>query len=655
MTSILARLYLALFALPAGAAIPVEEFARHPQYDEVQISPDGEYLAVAAGVDGKRVLSLIRLADMHGVNVRPRGADELAGFTWAGPRRLLYSVGTRVGGLERPVSTGEIFGVDADGGNAAVLFGFRIDNKQAGTNLNKALPEKASARIVSTLPDDPAHVVIAVTRWNGGGDTTMPELRRLDVRDGTTVPMFLAPLREPEFLADHRGNVRFAYGEDAKGNFLVFHREAKTDGWEPVLDEQRDRRRAVPLAFDRTDVRAYWGCGSTDAVGALCTWTPDERHFDAVWSDRDAAIDELVTSLDGRDVVGVRTMPGRVNLGVLDRQADSIALLRSLMDQFAGDDVRIVSASRDGSRAVVLVESDVNPGEYYLYDRKSHQVSLLMQRWPALKPGDLAPMEPIEFKTRDGLVLCGYLTRPPGQAEAKNLPLVVLVHGGPYGARDRWAYDPDTQLLASRGYAVLRVNFRGSGGRGYGFVRAGHGEWGGRMQDDLTDATRWAIEQGIADPQRIGIMGASYGGYAALEGAVEEPDLYRCAIGYAAPYDLRMLLHGGDVAQRTSGANFLKRVLGEDEALLAARSPITRLDRLKASVMLIVGGADRRVPPEQGVALHMALEKRGIAHAYLYERSEGHGFWNEANRTAMYRKLLDFLDVHIGRKASAKS
>ena len=148
------------------------------------------------------------------------------------------------------------------------------------------------------------------------------------------------------------------------------------------------------------------------------------------------------------------------------------ALLKAVMPQFAGDDVQIVSRARDGSRAVLLVQSDVNPGEYYLYDKASRKLDLLFARWPALKPEALAPMEPVQVKARDGQVLLGYVTRPPGKAAAKGLPLVVLVHGGPYGVRDEWNYDPDVQVLASRGYAVLQVNFRGSGGRGYAFQQA---------------------------------------------------------------------------------------------------------------------------------------------------------------------------------------
>ena len=260
-------------------------------------------------------------------------------------------------------------------------------------------------------------------------------------------------------------------------------------------------------------------------------------------------------------------------------------------------------------------------------------------------------MEPIKLKSRDGLDLSGYLTRPLGQEQGKNLPLVVYVHGGPFGVRDYWGYDPTVQMLASRGYAVLQVNFRGSGGYGHAFEVAGYRQWGGTMQDDVTDATKWAIEQGIADAKRICIYGGSYGGYAALMGAAREPDLYRCAIGDAGVYDLRLMLTRGDIQDTTYGVNYIKEAIGDDTSLLAARSPITHIDKIKASLMLIVGGQDKRVPPIHGESVRAALGKRGIKHEWLYQRTEAHGFYDEKNIEDMYVRILAFLDASIGGKA----
>jgi dipeptidyl aminopeptidase/acylaminoacyl peptidase len=326
-------------------------------------------------------------------------------------------------------------------------------------------------------------------------------------------------------------------------------------------------------------------------------------------------------------------------------------LLATLMQQCPGEDVRITSSTPDGSKVVFLVSSDRDPGQFFLYDGAAGKATMLFARMPWIKEGEMASMEPVTLKARDGLMLHGYLTRPRGKDDAKHLPLVVFVHGGPYGIRDSWDFDPDVQMLASRGYAVLQVNFRGSGGYGDAFIRAGFREWGAKMQDDVTDATRWAIAEGVADPSRICIFGASYGGYAALRGATKEPDLYRCAIGYVGVYDLRLMYTRGDIPQSTYGDNYLKMVLGEDENLLWDRSPLAHIDQLKAKVMLIVGGEDNRVPPVQGERLHAALDKAHIAHEWIYERTEGHGFYDEDHRADLDAKIAAFLDANIGQRA----
>jgi dipeptidyl aminopeptidase/acylaminoacyl peptidase len=323
-------------------------------------------------------------------------------------------------------------------------------------------------------------------------------------------------------------------------------------------------------------------------------------------------------------------------------------LLISLMQQFPGEDVDFINASRDGKKVLVKVQADVAPGRYYLYDTDAKKLRFVAARASWIKPEQLADMQPITVTARDGLVLHGYLTRPAGREDAKNLPLVVLVHGGPYGVRDTWGYDPTVQMLASRGYAVLQVNFRGSGGYGQEFMQRGYREWGRKMQDDVTDATRWAIAEGIADAKRICIFGTSYGGYAALEGVVREPDLYQCAIGYVGVYDLRLMYTRGDIPQTDYGVGYLNMVLGGNQDDLAARSPINHLDKIKARLMIVVGGQDERVPPVHGERLHAALEERGVEHEWLYQRTEGHGFYDEAHVADLYTRVIAFLDRNIG-------
>jgi dipeptidyl aminopeptidase/acylaminoacyl peptidase len=384
-------------------------------------------------------------------------------------------------------------------------------------------------------------------------------------------------------------------------------------------------------------------------VGAVCLWDVASQKLQGpIWTNPEVTPNSLVESLDGRSVVGVRSMPGMPAVTPLVAGADTIKVIVGFSARFPGESVDVVSSTDDGSKAVVLVSSDADPGTYYLWDVASGKGSVLLQRAPWIHPAAMAVTQPVDFKARDGLALHGYLSMPPGQEDARHLPLVVLVHGGPFGIRDTWGYDPYVQMLATHGYAVLQVNYRGSGGYGFGFMHAGYREWGGRMQDDVTDATAWAIAQGIGDAGRVCIFGGSYGGYAALEGATREPDLYRCAIGYVGVYDLPLMYARGDIPQSMMGTSYLHDALGDDRKVMSAHSPINQLDRLKAQVMLVVGGVDKRVPPVQGENLHRALLDRHVAHEWLYQADEGHGFYSEAHRAELFSRIVAFLDRNIG-------
>lgn len=637
-------------AVRAEEPVPLADFARHETFRDVQISPDGTHLAASVVIDGKTVLSLIRLEDMKGVNLRPREERELAQFWWVAADRVMYTVGNRVGGLEAPVSWGELYAVDADGSENGVLFGFRVGG-QGATHIAHATSRAAWATLVDPLRDDPRYALIAAHSFNSTNGV-YASIERIDLRTGATTPVTMSPMRDADFLTDHAGVVRFAYGTDVDQVDRVWYRGGDGAKWEQLFDSKRDGR-LVPLMFNRRQDKVYFACAGDRGVGGVCTWDVASRKLATLWSGTDAGLLSLVPSADDKDAVALRSMPGRTATTLIDKEAPEAKLLVGLMQQFPGQDVRITSSSADGSRTVFFVSSDRNPGEFYLYDAKANKATFLLGNRPWIKSERMAAMEPVALKSRDGLPLHGYLTRPPGKAEAKNLPLVVYVHGGPYGIRDAWEYDPAVQALASRGYAVLQVNFRGSGNYGEAFKQAGYREWGGRMQDDVSDATRWAIAQGIADPQRVCIFGASYGGYAALEGAVKEPDLYRCTIGYVGVYDLRLMLTRGDIPQSSSGDNYLELVLGHDRDQLWDRSPIAHLDRLKAKVMLIVGGQDKRVPPIHGENLHSALNKAKVEHEWLYQRTEAHGFYNEKNIEELLTKVLAFLDRTIGAPPAA--
>lgn len=593
------------------------------------------------------MLSLIHLSDMKGVNVVPRNNDDLAGFAWVAPHRVMYTVGERFGGLDAPLSTGELYAVNADGTDAVILFGYRA-GMQGASHIAHATSEMAYGSLIAPLRDDPKHALISSDAANGSAIGVFSEAYRIDLHNGVKARVAIAPMHNASFLADHAGAVRFAYGEENDQKMKVYYRAGSDADWELVIDEAAKGERAWPLMFNHDNKSVYFQCSGLHGAGALCRWDVATHKLTPLWGGNGADVTGLMRTFGDQDAFAVSSEPGRPAVTLLDKSAPEATLLVALMQQFPGEDVEFVSSTWNGKKAIVLVSSDTDPGSFYLYDEQKKKASFLLARRPWIKPAQMAPMQPVEFAVRDGLKLHGYLTRPVGKQDAKNLPLVVYVHGGPYQVRDDWDFDPYVQVLASHGYAVLQVNYRGSSGYGFDFVKAGYHEWGGKMQNDVTDATRWAIAQGIADAKRVCIFGGSYGGYAALDGAVKEPDLYKCAIGYVGVYDLRLMYTRGDIRQSEFGKNYLKAVLGEDQDDLWNRSPIAHLDRLKAKVMLIVGGADKRVPPVQGENLHAALEKRHIKHEWLYQRTEGHGFYNSAHLTEMYQKVLAFLDSQIG-------
>ena len=482
------------------------------------------------------------------------------------------------------------------------------------------------------------------------------EAYKIDLRTGVKQQIATSPIKSVEFdtqfLTDHLGQLRFAVGMNVNQKHEAYYREANGATWQRLYVEGDGNAMFYPLLFNRSNDRVYARCAGANHVGGICLWDVKTRKLETLWSAKESGEAQLVTTFDGNDAFAIRTMIGRPAVVLLDKNTPEAKILVALLHEFPGNDIAITSASYDGKKVVFKASNDVDPGAFYLYDADTKKATGLLHLMPWIDPQKMAAMEPVNFKARDGLAIAAYLTRPLGAENAKNLPLVVWVHGGPYGVYDRWGFDNTVQAFASRGYAVLQVNYRGSGGYGEKFIEAGFREWGGKMQDDVTDATRWAIAQGIADPARICIAGASYGGYAALEGVTREPDLYKCAIGEVGVYDLRLMYTRGDIPQSANGANYLKRVLGDDQAELWNRSPIAHLDRLKARVMLIAGGADRRVPSVQGENLHNELDRRKVAHEWIYQRTEGHGFYDENHQRDLYEKMLAFLDKNIGAAMS---
>lgn len=627
------------------------DLARHVRFDRVKISPDGTHIAATTALpDGQKVLSLMNLVTHKGVNITPRQGDDVLDFWWVSAQYVVYDEAQHLGGWDVPIPTGELFSVEADGGSPTMLYGYRMSTMQTGSNIQQVTAENGSAEFLSRIDGDPDHLLVKVTSWEASGSAgALSAVYRMDVRDGNKVRVSGAPMREAEFLADHHGHVRFAMSDDLKGYRVIYMRPADGGDWE-LLNKASDDR-DWPLAFSADDKTVWFQCPGNPGFG-ICKFDPATRTMTDVWSNPRVEATDLAQGLAENSVIGVEFSDGRPAISVFDGNTPDVRALAALMQQYPGEDAQFVSGTDDGSKAIALVQADVDPGTFFLYDRATDKFTPLLQRAKWIDPNQLGRAMPFTFTTRDGLSEQVYVTYPPGKDNAKKLPMVVFVHGGPYGIRDWWEYDPYVQAMATRGYAVLQVNYRGSGGYGFDFERAGWLQWGGKMQDDVTDATRWAIAQGIADPHRVCIYGGSYGGYAALEGAVSVPDLYKCAIGYVGVYNLPEMLSRKDSAQTLYSERYWQRTVGTDETTLAQHSPVYQLDNLKAKVMLVVGGRDTIVLPSQGQEMHMALLKRRIPHEWLYKPGEWHGFYDEKNIAELFEKVDAFLDANIGAGAA---
>jgi dipeptidyl aminopeptidase/acylaminoacyl peptidase len=362
----------------------------------------------------------------------------------------------------------------------------------------------------------------------------------------------------------------------------------------------------------------------------------------------------LICSRRTGELLGVRYFGERQVIRPLDAHfAEVLERLASLAD----GDIGALSSDDSGQRWIVTFNHDREPGLTFLYDHRTGESELLYRPFPRLDPAALAPMTPVTIPSRDGLQLHSYLTLPVG-VEPAGLPMVLVVHGGPW-ARDWWRFDPEVQLLANRGYAVLQVNFRGSTGYGKAFVKAAIGQFAGKMHDDLIDAVTWAVERGYADPDRVAIYGGSYGGYAALVGVTFTPDVFAAAIDYVGISDLANFMRTLPVTARPHLANNWHLFVGDpadpdQEADMLARSPITKVDAIRTPLLVVQGANDVRVVQAESDNLVAALRSRGVDVEYLIKPDEGHGFLNPENQMDLYHAVERFLADHLGGRSAAQ-
>ncbi len=648
ITIILATVLLA-FPLATIAQSPkpyeVEDFIRKQKFNDIKISPTGEYLAATVPIERKTALVILRRADnklMASLSL-PGDRTHVDDFWWVNNERVLIRAAEKLGELEAPQPTGELFAINVDGKKGEMLVGQRLQGEGPGTRIQPKKVEMVAADLLDDLSADDQNVIITVSPFSGDAYT---RVERMNVYTGQRVPITQAPVRNAGYTTDNAGNVRFAIGTDIDNSTRIYYRGTDKKDWKITGDSNRSDLLQYPIGFSSDNKIAYMQVEHEKGPGSIVAWNIETDQRTEVF--RDKSGDPVPLEVNGK-LVGVEVMDGHPRKFFFDAESRIAKLYRKLERAFSGESVDITSITADESIALVLSRSDRNPGDFFLFDTNSNKADRLLSRKEWIDPARTAQVKPISFMARDGLEIHGYLTSPGG-GEAKKLPLVIYIHGGPFDLYDEWVFDKDVQMFAAHGYAVLQVNFRGSGGRGRAFVLAGKREWGGKMQDDITDATRWAIQQGIADPKQICLYGASYGGYAALMGAAKEPDLYRCVAGYVGVYDLPTMHTDGDIRDRASGKTYIEEWIGPKDAV-AKVSPNRLASQIKVPVFLTAGGEDDRAPIQHTEMMEKALRNAGVPVEALYYPTEGHGFYKLENEREFYAKLLSFFQKHLGGRA----
>ena len=656
---VLSSAFLLIGAAHAQELLPIDYFTRSDDVGTMKLSPEGDYLALTTGQHGAEMLVFVNLKNpSEGATIRAPEGLFIFEFHWASNTRVVFKVAQQWPGRVAPAATGEIYAVDRDGRRQELIYGFRAGEASTGTITRVREASFAHADIVSLVDDDDRSIIIAETPWRLAGGyysydrDAHVRIARLDIYNGRKGNLGGVALSEATVITDHDDEPRFAIGY-AEGHKISIAWKPSKDAskWESFeLAGFRDQT-LTPLRFT-TDNSAvlFTGVPKGERYAALYQFTLADQSVKELIDIPGADVLDVVTDFEDREVIGVAGYTDKLVYRWLLPDHPAARLQEAVHRAFEGNEVVFISQSADGKRAIVFVSSDIAPGEYLLFDTETKKADMIRaaRSWIDIKK--MRPREPISLEARDGLTLHGYLTRPAGEGPH---PLIVLPHGGPHGVRDVWEFDPEAQLFANRGYAVLQVNFRGSGGYGIEFMESGYRQWGAKMQDDLTDATRWAIDQKIASADRICIFGASYGGYAALMGAAREPKLYRCAIGYAGVYDLPLMYKTGDIPESDLGIDYLNEVLGQDEADLRLRSPTSHAESIEAPVLLIHGTKDHRAAYDQAIAMKKALEDAGKQVQWLALSREGHGAFDDATRLEVYQEILAFLDKHLKPTASA--
>jgi dipeptidyl aminopeptidase/acylaminoacyl peptidase len=617
---------------PADAAgnpktYPVRDFFSNPEKAYFRLSADGRTLGFMqpVSVDGAPRRLNVFVQSLKGSQPigEPRRltgetARDISIYSWKGSDRVLYV--KDFGGDENF----HLVSVDVITGKV--------------TDLTPG--EKVRAELLDELRDDPHHVLVTHNRRNA----ELFDVYRIDLRSGQETLVAKNPGDVVGWATDHAGRVRVAFRSDGLLN-VVMYRANEADDFKPIIST--DYKTEVSLAAFSADNRHLYALSNRGrdkkALVSIDPTRPDAEQVVFVHPEVD--LGGATWSHRYKKMTEANYVTARVEHKFFDAATERI--YQRIGAKAPGMQITLQSTTKAEDKFIVAADNDRTPGARFIYDAKADSLSLLAEINPKVPAADMAPMKPISYMSRDGLTIHGYLTLPVAR-EPKSLPCVVNPHGGPW-ARDIWGYNPEVQFLANRGYCVLQMNFRGSTGYGRQFWEASFGQWGLKMQDDITDGVQWLVQQGVADPKRVGIYGASYGGYATLAGVTFTPDLYAAAVNYVGVSNLFTFMNTIPPYWRTELVK-LQDMVGhpeKDKERLTRTSPALNAERIKTPLMVVQGARDPRVNKAESDQMVEALKKRGVDVPYLVKDNEGHGFRNEENQYEFYGAMESFLARHL--------
>jgi len=598
--------------------IPLKDFFKNPEKTGFQVSPDGKYISYLSPWEDRLNVFVQKLGNKEAIRVTSAKERDVAGYFWKGNDRIVFLQDS--GGDENY----KLYSVDRNGNNTKLF----------------TPPDKVRAGIVDDLEDIDDEMLISLNQR----DPKAFDVYRLNLATGEMKIVAENPGNIMSWITDHDGKLRAAVASDGVNNVLLY-RDNESEQFREVLNTNF-RNDVTPLffTFDNKFIYALSNL-NRDKSAVVKFDIANGQEIEVLYENPDVDVSGLSYSKKRKVLTSISYVKDKRELKFLDDKAEN--RYTTLKNKLGIYEVVITGMNKNEDKFLVRTYSDRSLGAYYFYDEAKGDFYKITDVSPWINEDEMCDMKPVQYTSRDGLTINGYLTLPR-DVEVKNLPVVINPHGGPWH-RDSWGYNPEIQFLANRGYAVLQMNFRGSTGYGKKFWEASFKQWGLKMQDDISDGVKWLISTGIADPKRVAIYGGSYGGYATLAGVTFTPDLYACAVDYVGVSNMFTFLKTIPPYWEPF-RKMMYEMVGDpekDSALFKQVSPVFHTDKIKAPLFVAQGKNDPRVNVNESDQMVEAMRNRGLEVEYMVKDNEGHGFRNQENRFDFYEAMDKFLEKHL--------